>query len=93
MCFSKHAAKSITEDEKNTVRANQGGAFPHCRVYVTSADDKVIDLDCLQIVALSRHTDSLGVAHDGSSTAVRFVNKVNQGESWKEEHVSQSLVT
>lgn len=67
MCFSKASAIAETENDKNTVRANQGGTYDDVRLYVNVKDKSLITTECLQVVALSRHTTSLTIVKDDST--------------------------
>lgn len=59
MAFSKAGAKQATENESNTVRANQGGTFPLVKLHLSALDKETPEQMNLQTVALSRHTEKI----------------------------------
>lgn len=76
MAFSGQSAQINTEDVKNTVRANQGGTTNSAVLYVNSADMTLPLISELQIVAMSRHTDSLTIVSDDSEIANQFLARI-----------------
>ncbi|UHR49697.1 MAG: RNA-dependent RNA polymerase [Guiyang benyvirus 2] len=76
MAFTKLSAKNHTEDEKNTVRANQGGTTSVAVLYCTIADGTTASVEELQIVGLSRHTEKLYIVTDGCDEAVKLQQKL-----------------
>lgn len=76
MAFTKLSSKNQTEEEKNTVRANQGGTTSVAVLYCTVADGTTASVEELQIVGLSRHTEKLYIVTDGCDEAVRLQQKL-----------------
>lgn len=86
MCFSTAASQKYTESDHNTVRANQGGTFPNCRLHVASEDKSSAAVECLQVVAMSRHTDSLEIKCDESTTAEKLKSLLGDMNDWQKEY-------
>ncbi|CAH0562778.1 unnamed protein product [Brassicogethes aeneus] len=76
MAFSKASAKANTEQEKNTVRSNQGGTHKTTILYCTVADGNTSSVEKLQIVAISRHTEKLYIVSDNCDEAVKLKQKL-----------------
>lgn len=76
MAFSKISAKANTEEEHNTVRANQGGTHKNSILFVTLADGQTPSVEELQIVGLTRHTEKLYIVTDGCDEAVKLREKL-----------------
>lgn len=77
MCFSKAASKIYTENEANTIRANQGGTVKTAIMYCVNNDGTLPSVEELQIVGLSRHTEKLYIVVDGCEQSKMLVDKIN----------------
>lgn len=73
MCFSKASSVAFTETDTNTVRKNQGGTCKVAILHINSLDNKLLSIEDLQIVALSRHTEKLYIVTDKCPEAEVFV--------------------
>lgn len=75
IAFSKRTAEKCCGDIKSTVRACQGATYKEMVLYVCQGD-KSSTKDCLQIVAISRHTEMCYIVHDDSTDAKSFLARL-----------------
>jgi len=92
MAISKKcAARYIqTKPEKCTVRANQGGSEKNVVLYLSELDGNLVTVQCLAIVAISRHMEKLYIVHDESNVSKKFLESLDINEEFK-LHVQQFL--
>lgn len=82
MGFS-HASSEINTSSRNcTVRSNQGQTFPDVILYANTLDGGAIKSEELQIVGLSRHTNSLTIVSDNSPEALCFLSRIPSKEDF-----------
>jgi len=90
MAFTHNSAKHWTDDEKNTIRANQGGTFNRCVLYATAMDGDTTQVDPLIIVGISRHKEKLYIVSDESTPSKKFLARLDISEDFK-EHLQEFL--
>lgn len=73
MSWTKTSSKIQTEDEKNTIRSNQGRTVKNTVLYCTANDATLMTIEELQIVGLSRHTEMCYIVTDGCVAANKLI--------------------
>ncbi|AYO99569.1 replicase [Goji berry chlorosis virus] len=81
LCFTRNSAVSLglqTESviEKMTVRANQGTTHDAVGLFVTAHDSNLTNVDCLNVVALSRHRDRCIIFNDDGESSLSAVLRI-----------------
>lgn len=80
--MSMATAKAMTESKNNTVRSHQGATTDVSVLYVNKNDHQLLAVECLNIVALSRHKHSMYVVGDDSLEVAQWYARLGMDDEF-----------